>query len=323
MEIELSTVRAQLARVSNGSSAEREQITALEEKLARSEKMAELTQGELGDLKKNLERTAEKAVKEGGEKASAETKLRTLEREAQEAKSRAEGSENKVDGLEKKIVALGALHKEHDARSQALKRDLEKSEKECAELKSRLAKMETENQRLKDERDKMKKSQALGEDDGIEDLENEERVKLERRVRELESEVHELRGGVYDKQRRNLAEGEDGSKFTDVDLSGDHTNAFARRKSVHGGGLGNFLTSGFNAITGAAGHQGADEGLLDDDDMDFDESAFRQAQEEEATRRLERVKEIKRGLKNWEGWRMDVVEQRRSSDNALGEIFEL
>lgn len=67
MEIELSTLRAHLDRLVAGSS-EKEQVTALEEKLARSEHSAATAQRELGDLKKNLERTTEKAVKEGSER---------------------------------------------------------------------------------------------------------------------------------------------------------------------------------------------------------------------------------------------------------------
>ena len=58
-------------------------------------------------------------------------------------------------------------------------------------------------------------------------------------------------------------------------------------------------------------------------DMDFDEDAFRLAQEEEAKKRIERVKEIKRGLKDWEGWRLDLVENRRGGGEGIGEIFEI
>ena len=92
---------------------------------------------------------------------------------------------------------------------------------------------------------------------------------------------------------------------------------------THGGkGFGDFLSSGFNAITG--GNSGADDALLEDDeDIDFDEDAFRLAQEEEAKKRIERVREVKRSLKNWEGWRLDLVENRRVGGEGVGDLFEI
>jgi hypothetical protein len=336
MEIEISNLRAHIERLLSGNS-EKEQITALEEKLARSEKSATIAQRELGDLKKNLERTTEKAVKEGSERISAETKLRTLEREASEAQVQNEELKKKVEVLEKKIATLGTLHKEHDARSQAQKKEREKAEKEASELRARLASIENENLRLREERERIKKSHAQGiDDEGVDELENEERQRLEKKVRELEGEVHELRRGVWRERRKEL-DGEEssgvtspGARFTDVDLSGGMSPSRRRSIAPHGkGGIGDFLASGFNAITGAnnapgAARSGAEDALLEDDeDLDFDEDAFRLAQEEEMKKRIERIKEVKRALKDWEGWRLDLVENRRGGGEGVGEIFEL
>jgi hypothetical protein len=329
MEIEISNLRAQLERVASGSSVEKEQIAALEDKLTRSERSAATAQRELGDLKKNLERTTEKAVKEGSERTSAETKLRTLERESEASKTQNEELQRKVDALEKKAATLATLHKEHDARSQAQKREREKAEKEAADLKAKLVGIENENLRLKEERERAKKRDAQGiDDEGVDELENEERQRLEKKVRDLEAEVHELRRGVWRDRRKEL-DGDNPSgmaspNFTDVDLG-----AFSpdRRRSIaQGKGIGDFFTSGFNAITGAnASNSVVETALLDDDDdLDFDEDAFRIAQEEEVKKRIERVKEIKRSLKNWEGWRMDLVDQRRGGGGeGVGEIFEI
>lgn len=329
MEIEISNLRAQLDRVASGSSVEKEQIAALEDKLARSERFAATAQQELGDLKKNLERTTEKVVKEGSERTSAETKLRTLEREAELSKAHSDELQKKVDALERKVTTLTTLHKEHDARFQAQKREREKAEKEASDLRSRLAGIENENSRLREERERARKRDAQGiDDDGVDELENEEQQRLEKKVRDLEGEVHELRRGIWHDRKKEL-EGEGSSdvtspvaKFTDVDLGGGISPS--RRSIAHGGkGFGDFLTSGFNAITGG-GASGADEGLLEDDeDLDFDEDAFRLAQEEDAKKRIERVKEIKRGLKNWAGWRLDLVENRRGGGEGVGEIFEI
>ena len=333
MEIELSTLRAQLERISSGTSLEREQIAALEDKLARSERAAETAQRELGDLKRNLERTTEKAVKEGSERTSAETRVRTLEKEREESKKRAGEAEKKAEGLEKKVEALTQLHRENDSRAQGVRREREGLEREVAELKSKLSKLEEENGKLKSEKEKWKKREEGGaDDDAVEEMEDEERQKLEKRVRELESEVHDLRKGVYDRERVRMEGGDElGSptRFTDVDLGGGSYLNGSNRRSVHTGGGGkgfsDLLASGFNAITGAGGNaNGADAGLLEDEgEMDFDEDAFRRAQEEEAKRRLERVKEVKRSLRNWESWRLDLVEERRAVVEGVGEIFEI
>jgi hypothetical protein len=100
------------------------------------------------------------------------------------------------------------------------------------------------------------------------------------------------------------------------------------KKGASVGGFGDFFASGLNVLTGAGGPgqghgHGHDDELLEDDDMEFDEEAFRKAQEEEQKKRIERIKEIKRSLKNWEGWRLDLVENRRGGGEGVGEIFEV
>jgi hypothetical protein len=329
MEIEISNLRAQVARNASGTSAEQEQIAALEDKVTRTQKLLDASQRELQALKKNLDRTTEKAVKEGSERTSAETKLRTLTREAEEAKSQTTELQKKVEGLEKKVLTLTTLHKEHDARSQALKKEREKADKEAAELRQRLASIENENLRLREERERSKKRDAQGVDDeGVDELENEERQRLEAKVRDLETEVFELRRGVW-REKRQLIDGDDsgvtspGAKFTEIDLSGSPS----RRRSLAGGptkgGLGDFFGNTISAFAGAV--TGAtDEPLLEDDDeLEFDEEAFRVAQEEEGRKRIERVKEIKRSLADWKGYRLDLVETRRGGGEGVGEIFEV
>ena len=86
MELEISNLKAQIARITKGSGAEQAQISALEEKLSRTQRALDTSQQELSYLKKNLDRTTEKAVKEGSERVSAETKLATLVRESEAAK---------------------------------------------------------------------------------------------------------------------------------------------------------------------------------------------------------------------------------------------
>lgn len=327
MELELSRLRAQAARQEASGGTDKDQIVALEEKLARAEQAASKATRELVDLKRNLERTTEKAVREGSNRTSAETRVKTLEQENITLNDSLAELQKKHDALEKKVQALGNLHKENDSRSQSLRREKEAAEKETAELKSKVERLEGENTKLR----KKDAAEGGGDDGGIDELEDEERQRLEKKIRDLEAEIYDLRRGIWHQRRRDMetgADGEDGSPggdFTNVDLSGGPLSptTAARRVSGRGTGLGDFFTSGLNALTGATGETADDEGLLEDDDMDFDEDAFRRAHEEDAKKRLERIKEIKRGLKNWEGWRLDLVDTRRGGGYGVGEVFEI
>ncbi|KAM5380961.1 hypothetical protein ACJZ2D_003270 [Fusarium nematophilum] len=314
MEIEISKLRAQAERHASGSSSEKEQIIALEDKVARAEAAAGKAQRELQDLKRNLERTSEKAVREGSERTSAETKVKTLEHEVEELRSSRDELEKKAEALEKKALTLTTLHKEQDSRLQTLRREKEKAERDASELQSRIEKLESENTKLRS-RKSLEGGGGL-DDEGVDELEDEERLKLERKIRALESEVHELRSGAWIGKRRELEATSPG--FHDVDLSSGHGLSPTQRRKSAAGGIGDFLTSGLNALAG-----GADDEFLEDDDMDFDEDAFRKAQEEETKNRIERIKEIKRSLKHWEGWRLDIVENRRGGNEGVGEIFDV
>jgi hypothetical protein len=335
MELEMSRLHAQVERLSVSASTPSEQITALEEKLARADKAAGLAQRELHDLKIELEQASKRAVKEGSERASAETKLRSLEREVAEAVTARDDLAKKVEGLEKKVATLTTLHKEQDGRTQALRREKEKCEKEVGELKERLERAEAENLRLR----KKDAAEGGGDDEGVDELVEEERLRLERRVRELEAENTDLRRGIWHEKRKELQVDLDEAaavpgaaghgRFETVDLGGGGLVSPPARKGASGGGLGDLFASGLNALTGAATGVGGTHGaghhdvLLEDDDVEFDEEAFRRAQEEEQKKRIERIKEIKRSLKNWEGWRLDLVENRRGGGEGIGEIFEI
>ena len=313
MEIEISKLKARVERQETGASSEKEQVTALEEKVGRAESAAGKAQRELQDLKKNLERTSEKAVREGSERTSAETKVKTLESDLKQANSENAELSSKVEGLEKKVTTLTTLHKEQDSRTQALRKDKEKAEKEVTELKAQVEKLESENTKLKS-----RKSTDGGgglDDEGVDELENEERERLEKQIRSLEAEVHELRSGQWIGKRREFEA--TSPAFQDVDLSPG--GQFPPRRKSGGGGFGQYITSGLNALAGTNN----DDEFLDDDDMDFDEDAFKQAHEQEAKDRIERIKEIKRSLKHWEGWRLDLVDMRKGGGHGLGEIFEV
>ena len=346
MEMEISNLRAQLAHTNTSTTTHSEQVTALEEKLDRAERAAGAAQRELLDARKNLDRASEKALKAGTENTSAQARMKELERELASANTEAEGSRRRVENLEKKLTALTNLHKEADTR----RRD---GDREVIEMKKRIASLENEASRYKTEAEKARKKIAGssgGADDDLDELEDEQRQKLEARVRKLESELFEARRGVWRDKRREM-QGEmpldnDGQVtsssggFDEVDLSG---NSSARGNSIRpsfggngrrAGGFADVLSSGLQAITGNAtaaaagggpqrGHARNESVALIDDEDDFDESAFRAAQEDEAMKRVERVKEIKRGLKDWSGYRLDIVDLRMGGGGGIGEVFDV
>ncbi|KAL5604760.1 hypothetical protein BROUX41_001898 [Berkeleyomyces rouxiae] len=334
MEAELSTLRAKLERVESGTSSEKEQISALEEKLERAEKRAALAQDELAELKKSADRTAEKALRDDSERTSIETKLRALEAELADKQAALAEADKKIDVLEKKVAALTTLHKEQGSREEDVRKKQELVDKQLLELKLKGDEHE-QRRRLHQSGSSSRKSADGGlDDEGVDELEDEARQRLERQVRDLEAEVSELRRGIWRDRRKSLASGGDGGSgataFHDVDLnSAPPTHS---RKPTQTGGFGEFLASGLNALAGgggggeeAGGAADEDDSFLSDEDeaaLDFDEDAFRRAQAEEAKARLERIKELKRGLKNWEGWRLDLVDTRKGVQ-GFGDVFEV
>ena len=346
MELELSTLRAQILKSSTDTHTE--QVSALEEKLSRAESAAGAAQRELLDLRKNLDRASEKAVKEGTERISIVTTLKSLEREAAGSKKSAEDSISRVETLEKKLSTLTTLHKESDTRRQAGDRTRDRLENEVANLRRRSAALENENLRLREERERLRRRDAgATDDDGLDELEDEERTRLQTHIRGLESEVSDLRRGIWREKRRELdntegGEGAPGSpganKFDEIDLSGPspsflQSNYNRRPSMAQARGSTNFtnvLTSGFNALTSGIALGGnnrndgeADDGLLPDED--FDEDIYRRAQEDEARKEKDRLDGIKSELKKWKGWRMDIVGSRLGTvgREGMGEIFEI
>ncbi|KAE8354795.1 hypothetical protein BDV28DRAFT_130158 [Aspergillus coremiiformis] len=354
MELEISNLRAQLTDESTSSRAHESQIRALEEKLASSEAALEGAQRELTDTKNALTRASEKAVKEGVDKTSTDTLIKNLERELEEAKQGKSESDKKTETLEKKIEAMGNLHKESESRHQARLRESEKTEQDVALLRSQLASAENENLRLKEEQETLRKRNAVGaDDDAIDELEDEERSRLERRIRDLEGEVFDLRRGVWQERRQELAAGHEptlsysananqaANTFDDVDLVGGAPEHARRRSMQQHSSFSTVLSSGLAAFTGGNNygnrtlnkqHPPAARGsleLLSEENFEdeFDEGEFARAQaEEEGRKRVEWVRDIKTKLRDWQGWRLDLVDSRAGAEGAgvgMGEIFEI
>ncbi|KAL6247425.1 hypothetical protein RBB50_005771 [Rhinocladiella similis] len=349
MQLEISRLRGQLSSQTAGSETHGEQIAALQANLSSAEAKIKSLDTELGDTKKALSRASEKAVIDGTERTSKETKIRGLERELSEAVTQKDELTKKVEQLDKKIEAMNKLHREAESRNAAKFASAEASARELPALREKMAKAESENARLREKHKRVMSGDGGGE--GLDELEDEERQKLERRIRELEGQVFDLQRGVWrDKRVQMQPRGDDGSRtsmdqaeeFDEVDLTGSG-NASRRRSSANGLHQGQTRHSGFTQVlnSGLAAfrasttspdgqHRGStrprNDSLLEDfDDDAFDEGAFARAQREEEQRKMvEHVREVKRGLKEWTGWRLDLVDARRAGAVVgFGEIFDV
>ena len=297
MELEISNLRAQLTQQTSSSSSSSEQVSALETKLSRAESAAGAAQRQLADTKKALERLTEKTVREGSERISSETKISSISREAEESKKSAEESLRRVETLEKKLATLTLLHKEADTRRREGEREKERMEKEVSDLRRKTAGLENENSRLKEEVARARMRGVDGDaNEGLDELEDEERRRLEAKVRSLEGEIFDLKRGAWRERKRELQTSGAGTEnseavgspsasgFDDVDLSGP--SSYLRRPSMKAaqgaksGGLVGALSSGFSAFTsGGERERQSLEFLPGDDEAGFDEEGFRRAQE--------------------------------------------
>jgi hypothetical protein len=358
MELEISNLRAQVTSQTSSNDEHESQLAALEEKASKAQEDLENSQRELAQTKLALTRASEKAMMESVDKTSTETLIKSLQREIEEHKSEKTESDKKIETLDKKLQAMANLHKETEVRHQTRQRESEKTDKEIAVMRKKLASIENENLRLREERDRVRTRDTSGgaDDEALDELEDEERQRLERRIRELEGEVFDLRRGVWQEKRQELSEhfhedgpspgsGDAANAFDDVDLVGGRPD-HARRRSMgqqQHSSFSDVLSSGFAAFTGGGGnrarasssnppHPPGTRGsleLVSEENLDdeFDEDAFARAQaEEEARKRVEWMRDIKSKLRDWNGWRLDLVDSRAGAEGAgagMGEIFEV
>jgi len=348
LELSLSNLQADLSSAQTTSNTQAVQIETLQSSLLKAESDAKSAAQELADLKSNLAAASEAAKKEGSGRGEAETRIAQLQAELSAARRAADDGAKRAETLGKKVETLTTLHRESDARSQTRMREAERTEREAKELRVRVTGLGNENARLKEEVERRRKTLVEGDGDGVEELEDEERVKMQARIRGLEDEVFELRRGVWRDRRRELQPGLEeqgpysdspgggggGAGFDDVDLSPMGPTRRASVAPLPGGKGSSFqdvINSGISAFTGKdrqssgsrpgmQGNRKQSLGLLSQDgDVEFDEDAFRLAQEDAAKQRLERVKEVKRGLGQWKDYRIDIVELR----SGLGGVFEI
>ncbi|KAH7386077.1 hypothetical protein BKA66DRAFT_461443 [Pyrenochaeta sp. MPI-SDFR-AT-0127] len=343
LELEISNVNRQLSEQTSKNNELQSKVSSLENAVQKAEQEASSTRTELSDLKTNLEKAGEQAEKEGSDRDSAQTRVAQLEAELGAANRKASDSVSRAELLEKKIETLTQLHRDNDARNQTRLQEHKKVEREATELRTRITGLSNENARLREAEQRRRKAD-LGsiEDSSVQELLDEERDRLLAKVRELEEENFELRRGVWRDRRRdmqpNIDDGNDGSQgysntrhnssgFDEVDLSGHAPLRQPLANRTHSS-FQDVINSGISAFTGQTSHRRSDaaskpkprqESLGSLDEFEIDEDAFRLAQEQEAKNRIERVKEVKRGLVNFKGWRADFVDTRV----GMGGVFEI
>jgi hypothetical protein len=334
LELEISNVNRQLSDQTSKNNELQSKITTLESAVQRAEQEATSTKTELQDLKASLDKAGDQAEKDGSDRDSAQTRIAQLEAELGTANRKASDSVSRAELLEKKIETLTQLHRDNDSRNQTRLQEHKKVEREATELRTRITGLSNENARLREAEQRRRKAD-LGsiEDSSVQELLDEERDRLLAKVRELEEENFELRRGVWRDKRRDMqppiedqqdaSQPYNNSGFDDIDLSGPRHGPLPNR--THSS-FQDVIQSGISAFTGQ--HRRSDaasrgkprqESLASLDEFEIDEDAFRQAQELEAKNRLERVREVKRGLVQYKGWRADFVDVRV----GMGGVFEI
>ncbi|KAG8628166.1 hypothetical protein KVT40_004039 [Elsinoe batatas] len=328
LELELSNLKYQNSILETDKSSYEANVKSLEQRATAAEDRSTSLQAEIEKLKETLSSpTDAKPADAEADPEALQRKVSVLESSLRTAQAAADAVTNRATNLESKIETLTKLHRESSTQNAV-------REKEVKDLKARV-KAATQA-----------RNDAAGED--LSDLEVEEREKLNSRIRDLEAENFELRRGVWRDKRAALQPGMDdggldsagSGTYEDVDLNGSGSNPYGGRPSFGAGRqsstFSDVLQSGISAFTGrdnprvARGSEGAAArgrkqslGLLSEDG--FDEDAFRNAQEEEAKTRIERIREVKRGLEQWRGWRLDLVDQRAAGLPGLttGPVFDI
>lgn len=332
LELELSNLRNQYNMSQSTLSSHEATIADLEQRAATAETAATVAKQETETLKESVANTTTEGEKnEDEDPVALQKKITLLESDLRTAQTSADSASQRATSLEQKIEALTKLHKDSTTATTS-------REKEIKDLKTRIAGLETTKSHKKS-------SSAVGADDEtLSDLEDEEREKLHTRIRDLEGENFDLRRGVWREKRQALQPsiagdgGDISPAYEDVDLNGSQNPYAATRPAPGSRGTSSFqdvLQSGLNAFTGRDTRRGSQHdiqgrargqslGLLSEEG--FDEDAFRVAQEDEANKRVERIREVKRGLEQWRGWKVDITDMRLgglSGGVPTGPVFEV
>lgn len=319
LELDISNLRNQISTLESSLSERETSSKDLEERAKTAEASTESVQKELDALKVSIAFPSDE-TKAASEDPEALTKrITVLESDLRTANSNLEAAAKRAESLENKIEALTKLHKEATATK----------DKELTDLRAQAKKQSQRPSHVKDASEFELDEEEM------------ETGQLHAKLRALEAENFDLRRGIWRDRRAELQPGmgDQDSALEDVDLNNNQnghypsgrTGSLPHRGQQHST-FQDVITSGINAFTGGQRSSQAQDraeslGLLDDDDDggSFDAEAFRLAQEEDQKRRIERIREVKRGLDEWKGWRVDIADLRRTGvpGKEVGPVFEL
>lgn len=315
-ELEMSNLRNQVNSLTTTLEERESSVKELENRATTAEHQVSATKQELDSLKVSMSFGSEDPDSKSTDDPEALNKrIAILESDLRTANTNLEVASERATSLEQKIEALTKLHRDASAAVQA-------KDKELGDLRAELKR-----------RDRPSHVRDASDFDLHE--EETETGQLQSRLRALEAENFDLKRGVWRDRRAEMQPGMDehegGHEYEDVDLNAPTSPHMGRQTST----FQDVISSGISAFTGRPrGVASPDQtgnrprnmsmGLLSEDG--FDEEAFRLAQEEDAKRRIERVKEVKRGLDQWKGWKLDLVDVRSGGIGAgreCGPVFEV
>ncbi|RMY70511.1 hypothetical protein D0863_05743, partial [Hortaea werneckii] len=350
LELELSNLRNQVNGLQTSLSERDASVKDLEGKVQTAETASDAYKQELEQLKTTLAASPPKTEAEEGKsekeidskestdddqpsKETLTTRITLLESDLRTATTNLTTAQDRAQSLEQKIETLTKLHREATSAQTGKDAELTDLRQQVQQLSHRRGGGEERKGTAQDK-------DAAGDFELSED-ETETGI-LQAKIRALEAENFDLRSGVWREKRAALQPGMNddddnayhlSSAYEDVDLNtsphrGRRESAAALHPSAaparQSSSFQDVLRSGISAFRGdengasggggggpyAHGRQQSLDLLEDDDGDSFDPEAFRRAQEEEGKRRIERVREVKRGLEGWKGWRVDLVGQR-------------
>lgn len=312
LQLEISKLRNQITTLEGTISERDENLRDANDQLAAANTATKTAREEVDALKVSITFPSDE-TKAANEDPEALTKRITiLESDLRTATSDVDAASQRASTLQQKLDALTKLHKDATTTSQVKDRELH-------DLKSQLRR-----------RDRASHVRDVSEFD-LQDDETES-GQMQARIRALEAENFDLRRGVWRDKRAEMGDQEGLMEYEDIDLQ---TPSISQVRPTHST-LQDVINSGISAFTGKPHEplrkgssttgrpRGQSLGLLSEDG--FDEDAFLLAQEEEAKRRIERVKDVKRALPQWQGWRVDLLELRQhgiGGGREVGPIFQI
>ncbi|KAF8545366.1 hypothetical protein BDD12DRAFT_871648 [Trichophaea hybrida] len=296
MEIDLNKLRNELERTQKS-------LALAESSLNAKETAYDALKEELSNAQRDLESVNSKISEEVARCSTLDSQLLAAQKDLETAKADIKKKNASIASLDKDYYTLKTMYRDAESKSQESSRLAISKSREVQDLEDSLAEEKRKANQLEAEREdfRIKLERALREnrrltgafaadDEAVDELEDLERTRLRERIRILEEELD------AEKKHHNPQHPQTRQTRTMSMLS-----------------EGSFLS----------------------DDADFGEMmknemlAARQKEEaaaEERKRaemeRLERIREVKRGLEKWKGWRVDLTLVGGSA-YGLGEMFEV